>query len=316
MGFFHVIGLIVWGDFFKKHTRPLLMWPMRSRMFLLLRLSHTYTHTHSPSNRLLTRAPPRLQHQHNRNTMSGSVVPLFCAQTPKRVQFPAVPQVANAQKHFFQHAGLLIINELLHHWQISLISQGRVWERTRRSDARRSARTRWRTRMQTECVWTCICSHPNTFYQSNLTGRSMIWLANRELMQSRVPPPHLLLSQSSLICLSHVPLLLRSLSLSAFSNLLFLYCGEQQNNSCTQSCRWEASSRPTGSVAAFAGISVNMVWSLLILFKREGTNRERRTCKHSSDRSEPTAAQINIRTGVWRFAFLRVYAIKHKKPAQ
>lgn len=145
----------------------------------------------------------------------------------------------------------------------------------------------------------------------------MIWLANGELMQSRVPPhlPHLLLSQSSLIYLSHVPLLLlRSLSLSAFSNLLFLYCGEQQNNSCTRSRWWDASSRPTGSVAVFTGISVNMVWSLLILL-REATNGERRTCKHSSDRSEPTAAQTNICAGVWRFTFSRVYAIKHEKPA-
>lgn len=53
------------------------------------------------------------------------------ADAQTRVQFTSVPQVANAQKHCFQLAGLLIINELLHHWQISLISQGRAWERTR-----------------------------------------------------------------------------------------------------------------------------------------------------------------------------------------
>lgn len=36
-----------------------------------------------------------------------------------------------------------------------------------------------------ECVRTCTCPYTHAFYQSNLIGKSMLWLANRELMQSR-----------------------------------------------------------------------------------------------------------------------------------
>lgn len=48
------------------------------------------------------------------------------ADAETHVQLLGVPQVANAEKHCFQHAGLLIIDELLHHWQISPMSQGRA----------------------------------------------------------------------------------------------------------------------------------------------------------------------------------------------
>lgn len=174
------------------------------------------------------------------------------------------------------------------------------------SDTHGSTSTHRHTRMHTEeCVWTCICSHPNAFYQSNLTGRSMIWLANRELMQSRGVLPSLSPSCLNLhLSISLMSLSSSSTSLLAFPTSCFFTVG---NNKTTAALShwWNTSGRPMGSVAIFAGFLVNIFWSLVILFKRgEGTNRDWRTCKHSSDRSEHTAVQKNTRTGVWSFAFV------------
>lgn len=117
------------------------------------------------------------------------------------------------------------------------------------------ARTSTDTHTHWQCAWTCVCLHPHAFYQSNLTGKSMIWLANRELMQSPPPPP-----QSSLIYLSHVPLLLILLPLSWFSfsffPLLVSRCGEQENNSCTLSGWCNTPSRLMSSVTLLAGFGL------------------------------------------------------------
>lgn len=149
---------------------------------------------------------------------------------PTRVQFTSVPQVANARKHCFQHAGLLIINELLHHWQNQCYLTGEGLRRGR-------THTHTLTHMHAEeSVWTCMCSHPHAFYQSNLAGKSMIWLANRELMQSRgLRPP--LPSQSSLIYLSHVPLLLIIL-LPLFSLFFPPSCFLVAGNKKTTAAHW------------------------------------------------------------------------------
>ena len=116
------------------------------------------------------------------------------------------------------------MDELLHHWQISLISQGRVWVCIQRH-------THTQTHMHA-CTLMSVCGHTHAFYQSNLIGKSMLWLANRELMQSRGSPPlSFLLSQSLLICLSHVLLLpsrLFSLYLH-FSLVSFFWKTTKQN---------------------------------------------------------------------------------------
>lgn len=178
------------------------------------------------------------------------------ADAQTRVQFTSVPQVANAQKHCFQHAGLLIINELLHHWQISLISQGRSWERIW---ARTCTHVHRHTHMHAEeCVWTCMCSRPHAFYQSNLTGKSMIWLANRELMQSRGLPPISIFTYLSLSCPSpphHPPSPL--IFSFFFPRLLFLLVGNKK----TTAAHWAVGAthpRPVGSVTPFAGFVVNI----------------------------------------------------------
>lgn len=119
------------------------------------------------------------------------------------------------------------MDELLHHWQISLISQGRVWVCIHRH-------THTHTHVHA-CTQRCVCGHTHAFYQSNLIGKSMLWLTNRELMQSRglsspLPPPVSIFTYLSLSCPS--PPLTSSLSLP-FS--LVSFCGKQQNNICTQS---------------------------------------------------------------------------------
>lgn len=178
------------------------------------------------------------------------------AHAQTRVQFTSVPQVTNAQKHCFQHAGLLIINELLHHWQISLISQGRacVWVHVH-------------TRPQThtcagECVWTCMCSHPHAFYHSNLTGKSMIWLANRELMQSRGLPS---LSPSSLIYLMSLSSSSSSSHfLSFFPRSCFLLLGTRKQQLHTERLMRHTRQAETWARDTLQGLYI--FWRLVILF--------------------------------------------------
>lgn len=123
------------------------------------------------------------------------------------------------------------MDELLHHWQISLISQGRVWVYPH---AHLNTHTDTYECMHTEeCVWTRTRSYTHAFYQSNLIGKSMLWLANRELMQSRglsssLPPPVSIFTYLSLMSFSSP--LVCSLSFSFVSS-----CGKQLNNICTQS---------------------------------------------------------------------------------
>lgn len=123
------------------------------------------------------------------------------------------------------------MDELLHHWQISLISQGRVWVYPH---AHLNTHTDTYECMHTEeCVWTRTRSYTHAFYQSNLIGKSMLWLANRELMQSRglsssLPPPVSIFTYLSLMSFSSPPVC--SLSFSFVSS-----CGKQLNNICTQS---------------------------------------------------------------------------------
>ena len=115
------------------------------------------------------------------------------------------------------------MDELLHHWQISLISQGRVWVCIHRH-------TQTHTHVHA-CTQRSVCGHTHAFYQSNLIGKSMLWLTNRELMQSRglsspLPPPVSIFTYLSLSCPS--PPLTSSLSLSL--SLLFLFV---ENNKTT-----------------------------------------------------------------------------------
>lgn len=98
------------------------------------------------------------------------------------------------------------MDELLHHWQISLISQGRLW--VYKHKRMHTHATQPHTQTYTHrgvCVDVRARSYTHAFYQSNLIGESMLWLANRELMQSRglsspLPPPVSIFTYLSLSC--------------------------------------------------------------------------------------------------------------------
>lgn len=129
------------------------------------------------------------------------------------------------------------MDELLHHWQISLISQGRVWVYIHRHmhTPKHTLTDTCRHAHRGVCEWTRTYSHTHAFYQSNLIGKSMLWLANRELMQSRglssaLPPPVSIFTYLSLSCPS--PPLLSSLS--PFPLCCFFY-GKQKTTSAPQS---------------------------------------------------------------------------------
>lgn len=143
------------------------------------------------------------------------------------------------------------MDELLHHWQISLISQGRVrvCADTTLTLTHTLRHTHWHICMHAD-KGVCVarsCAH--AFYQSNLIGKSMLWLTNRALMQSRglsspLPPPVSIFTYPTLLCPSPPPLP------SFFS--CFLFCEKQQNNICTGVCRQAGETRPTDSATVQA----------------------------------------------------------------
>lgn len=121
------------------------------------------------------------------------------------------------------------MDELLHHWQISLISQGRVWVYCIYTGTCTYTPRHTHTDTQ-ECAQTGTRSYTHAFYQSNLVGKSMLWLANRDLMQSRgpsspLPPPVSILTYLSLSCPSP-PL---PSSLSPFLSCIFLWKTRKQH---------------------------------------------------------------------------------------
>lgn len=91
------------------------------------------------------------------------------------------------------------------------------------TEADRDTQTQSGTQKNTGCEHAGC--HTHTFYQSNLIGKNMLWLANRELMQNRPPsPPSLPLCLSPFLSVSLMPFsCFFSPSSSAFS-----FCAEQQ----------------------------------------------------------------------------------------
>lgn len=162
------------------------------------------------------------------------------------------------------------MDELLHHWQISLISQGRAWVDSHKH-IHPHHYTHTHTHMERHIgvhkarrVWVCghaqAYTHTHALYQSNLIGKSMLWLANRELMQSRglsspLPPPVSIFTYLSLSCPS--PLLSSPLCLFL---PCFFFCGQQQNNTSTRSTsKLVNHGRQTGSVT--------ILWFLLNFYQ-------------------------------------------------
>lgn len=108
-----------------------------------------------------------------------------------------------------------------------------------------------------ECVQTRIHLYPHAFYQSNLIRKSMIWLENRELMQSMGLSSFL--SQSLLICLSHV-LPPFPFSLSPFLSCFFLWKTTKQHLHTV--CRQAVETHPAWLMvsATILGIFLNFYW--------------------------------------------------------